>query len=165
MVVLAAISAAGRGQAQVQVFKDWTVLATGGDTISAVTRNDSGRVLGIFCTSAGCIWVVTAGMQCSEGSEYTVLINADAGATPTETDCVRVDGSTWGLRFQDAQVLETALATSTRVGIAVPLASGAFHVVRFSMAGGEQAVAFLRANLSSAEGPKSPEPAMLDEDI
>jgi hypothetical protein len=122
-------------------YGDWT--ATFGDTYQeAATGSDSGAVLGVWCSleTESCFAYFNSGTACAEGRGVPVLLNTATGAAVLQSTCTAI-GKMWVNVFDDYSSATTLMLKATRVGIAIPLDSGMFKVIRFSLAGAGDAIA------------------------
>lgn len=126
-------------------FGDWTLVNAddGSGDVIAGTVNDSGReTLGYRCflKDAKCLYVLIAGTRCESGSEYPMLINSPSGAGPVTGMCLKGEVGDQ-LVLTPYKAVEGPIQKSTGIlGIAIPMESGAFRGVRFSMRGGNAAI-------------------------
>lgn len=121
-----------------QIIGDW-VLDVGGGTsyAEAFTGNDSGSTFGLLCTSADCLFYIDMNLKCTEGGKIPMLINSSSGSTYISSTCVHLRSKTeirYVTAIKDADVV-TAISKGKVIGFAVPLESGQFKVVRFSLDG------------------------------
>ena len=100
----------------------------------AGTINDSGGIFGKYCyaSAQSCVWIMTADVGCESGSEYPVLLNSDSGAAPVTVSCKPIDGKNRYF-FNSYSQVDDAVARSSRIGFAFPMASGQFQVTRFDI--------------------------------
>lgn len=121
--------------AQSSRYGDWQVTVNAAAT-EASTVNQSGSILGFICVLSidRCIYYVSAHTTCDQGGSSAVLINTDAGALVSTISCIKL-GDNYYNSIQDSPDLDTAINKSTWLGIAIPMKSGQFKVVRFSLVG------------------------------
>jgi hypothetical protein len=116
--------------------------------VYAATVNDSGHVLGQYCYSEGtCLWLLGLRTRCSENEKYPALVNADAGAQSIEIYCAGELPGTPGLytyAFTEFDKVTEFVTKSNRVGIAIPLQSDEFRVIRFDLNGASAAIASMQ---------------------
>lgn len=100
----------------------------------AGTINDSGAIFGKYCyfNAQSCLWIMTADVGCESGSEYPVLLNSDGGAAQATVSCKPIDGKNRYF-FNNYSDVDDAVARSSRIGFAFPMASGQFQVTRFDI--------------------------------
>jgi hypothetical protein len=150
-IALAFFLALGLGvsaQAQAQPqnrFGDWTLVNAddGSGDVIAGTINDSGKeTLGYRCflKDGRCLYVLIAGTRCESGGEYPMLINSPSGAGPVTGMCLKAEAGDQ-LVLTPYKAVESPIQKSTGIlGIAIPMESGAFRGVRFSMRGANAAI-------------------------
>jgi hypothetical protein len=132
---------------------DW-IVDFGGTYTEAFTANQSGSTFGLFCMSGSCTFYLDTNTRCSEGGSIPMLINSDSGATYVLSSCFHL---TQGQRvryvnsIRDRDVV-TAISSGGVIGFAIPLASGEFKVVRFSLNGATSATQRAVAGLKSRPG-------------
>lgn len=147
ILATALLSTSSAVEAQTQQFGSWAVRVTeGNETLYAGTVNDSNAVFGQFCypSEGSCYWLLANNIQCSSGSRYPVLVNADSGASSLEVLCLQID-ETSRYAFTNFDAIDAVVKGSQRLGIAFPMANGLFQVNRFSLEGATDAVEFMRA--------------------
>lgn len=124
-------------------YGNWSVfLSDDKKDLIAATEQDGDKFLAYRCfTEQGkCVHVLVIATGCTEGQEYPVLVNASSGSLAIECLCSENDG-TYELLPTDFDKIHGALTSSTGpIGFAVPLASGQFKVVRFSLTGAKAAM-------------------------
>lgn len=118
----------------------------------AFTINSSGSVFGmIFLVSNDvCSFYVSTQTTCEEGASSSVLINTDAGALSAEIKCVKLGDSYYNMINETANV-QGAVIKSKNIGIALPMESGQFKVVRFSLVGANAAITEAAERASSMQ--------------
>jgi hypothetical protein len=154
-VAFASFTATTAG-AQEKTFEKWTVgVMTGNEGLFAATSNDSGGIFGEYCSrdNETCMWLLSADTTCNEGNEYPVLVNTDAGASFTRIVCMKPINGRPRYAFASYADIERIVEGASWMGVAFPLASGKFHVSRFSLTGRAQAVAFMENLVRSAARP------------
>jgi len=124
--------------------------------VYAGTMNDSKGILGQYCfsNSGDCIWLLANKTNCEEGSEYSVLVNSEAGALSTRVYCFKNEGEP-RFAFADFKSIDNAIRNASNIGIAFPLQSGTFKVSRFSLNGAAKALDHMRNAASKAVGKKA----------
>ncbi|MCX8004722.1 MAG: hypothetical protein N2688_07160 [Burkholderiaceae bacterium] len=111
----------------------------GGGGHYAATVNESGHAFGQYCfvNDGLCYWILVLATTCREGERYPVLVNSDAGASSHEILCLgpfRVAGrELWRYAFVDFNAIDSVVRSGLRIGIALPLQSDQFRVVRFDL--------------------------------
>ncbi len=136
-------------QAEEVTFGDWTVVrADNGDLVALTGQDDFSKVLAYRCLKEldRCLHVLIADVQCEDGSVYPVLVNAEYSALSMNTLCSENDGR-YELVLTEFDLIHEILLKSHVVGIAVPMASGKFKVVRFSLNGSTKAMTYAETML------------------
>lgn len=122
----------------------WEVSA-GSDSglVSVSTTNQDGNILMRTCGVEAdvCSRVFTVNLTCKDGDEYPALGNSNAGASHLNLRCGGKIKNDHMMQFTDFDDAESLLNSSGIAGIAFPLESGRFSVVRFSLDGLERAAA------------------------
>jgi hypothetical protein len=115
--------------------------------------NDDGQMLGQSCAVADgyCRWIVTTEDMCEPGkTETPAVISGSAGgvaATLVCLDSVVAQGKTlYRLGVAPFDDVDKVFRQTGTVGIAFPLQSGQFRVVRFSLGGDSAAIDRMRAS-------------------
>lgn len=150
-VVAGILCFCGGAHVEAQQIGDWTVdIGTGGYT-EAFTGNESGSTFGLICIGGSCSFYLDTNTRCNEGATIPILTNSDSGATYVNSVCIHLSQRQqirYVSKIQDSDVV-TAISSGRVIGFAIPLASGEFLVVRFSLYGAvkatERAVAGLRS--------------------
>lgn len=121
-------------------YEDWRVYAHPAGTFVAETKNDSGATFGVVCriSDQWCYWAVISNSKCVDEGTYPILVNAASGAFGVNGHCFGA-GNNYTMSLDQFEDLRTATSSGTRIGFAVPLDSGLFYVVRFSLAGAADA--------------------------
>jgi hypothetical protein len=126
-------------------FGDWFVISAddkSGDVIAA-TGTDGKELLGYRCFIADsvCRYVLLSNVTCDAGGRYPMLLNAEAGSALVTGHCHK-NNATDQLLLQPYKPIEEALQAggTGMLGFAIPMASGAFKAVRFSIKGGGSAI-------------------------
>ena len=129
-------------------YDDWTVmLSDDKKDLIAATGQDNDKFLAYRCftKAAKCVHVIVMATSCDDGHRYPVLINASSGSLTVDCLCSENEG-TYELLPTDFDGFHRILTDSTgHVGFALPLASGQFKVVRFSLTGAKRAMAAAEA--------------------
>ena len=136
----------------------WTNGLSEGDRAAfAFTTNQDADIFGQWCypTDGSCIWLVALNLRCEESSRYPALMNANSGAASIELLCLGsflVEGKKYyRYGFGDFNVVDSAVRSATLIGVALPLDSGRFRVVRFSTAGANQVLDRMRRQAGELE--------------
>jgi hypothetical protein len=120
-----------------------------GATLYAATVNDSGNMLGQYCTmdSGDCIWLVAFTTACDVGNRYPVLANSDSEASHLEVYCAGKLGNSglYSYAFTDFDLMDGIISKGSRIGIAFPLQGDQFIIVRFDLRGAVAALTQMRA--------------------
>lgn len=155
IVVLAAALGfcAGAVSADTGRFGDWVVVPAtdgSGDTIAGTFTDGTSKFLGVRCFAATrqCLHVLTTGSRCENGNSYPLLLNGSTGAASIEGVCSLNDGR-YELLLTPFDKVRTAINGTGVIGIAVPMESGAFSAVRFSLKGSTKALEYGETTLGS----------------
>jgi hypothetical protein len=147
------LSSSAFAQLHNQRIGDWAVDISG--TYSeAYTSNSSGSSFGLLCIDS-CTFYLDSGIQCTENAKTPFLVNADSGSTFVISSCIHFPQNgrvRYVNSIQDKDVV-TAIASGQIIGFAIPLESGDFKVVRFSLNGALQTTALAVKGLEAR--PKS----------
>ena len=128
--------------AQKTRYADWQADLLGSSTLTeAFTVNESGSTFGFICSASvnRCMYYVSAHTTCDPGSKSAILINTDAGALQSTITCTKL-GDTYYSTIENSNDLSNGISTSSTLGIALPMKSGQFKVVRFSLIGANSAI-------------------------
>lgn len=135
--------------AQDESFGSWSVgFVSDRTSLYAATINDSGALLGEYCTPSkgSCMWVLGMSTGCEEGSKYPVLANANTGAVELEIVCNgKILQDKWSYAFTNFEQIDALVKGGSRVGFAMPLQQDQFRVVRFLLNGASVAIARMRS--------------------
>ena len=126
-------------------FGSWAVIrASDGVDLIAITVNEAGSSVGFRCfaTSQECIHVLSANIICKDGDTQPVLINSDHSALSMNAVC-SINGNNHELLLTNYDVIHEILKKGSHVGFAMPMESGQFKVVRFSLDGSGTAMDFV----------------------
>ena len=120
----------------------------------AGNSNDSGSILAKTCSTSkdACMWIVSTDSECDNGSQYPFLINSDLSATAMTAKCLGISptGKLYRYEITGAETLEGVLLKAKRVGLAFPMQSDQFKVIRFQLDGIEEAVPFVKVLAAEA---------------
>jgi hypothetical protein len=151
--------------AQENRFGEWTVDFTNDKTnVYAATANDSGSVLGEYCSLEKhvCNWMLAMDTACEGAGVFPLLGNAASGSVQLGVTCggkvATPSGQVYQYFFTSWKDLELLLKDSGLVGFAFPLADGQFKVTRFSLTGRTDAMALAESVMTAK--PKSDSRAM-----
>ncbi len=129
---------------------DWWLDLQEDSTITeAFTGNNSGSTFGFACITSvnKCIYYISPQTTCEDGSTSIILINSDIGALSSSVTCTKLENTYYSV-ISDTENVHSAVLKSKNIGIAFPMESGQFKVVRFSLIGANSAI--LRASEKAA---------------
>lgn len=136
------------GNAQAQVpFDDWIVVNAddnSGDVIAATFTDGSGKeVLGYRCfaKTQECVHVLIPNTTCEAEGEYPLLLNAASGSSLVTGVCFKTTSSDQLILKPFDSIRSPIEKDSGLLGFAIPMQSGAFKAVRFSLKGSTAATA------------------------
>lgn len=135
-VVLLFLSICGNALADRQKVGDWLV-DVGENYTEAFTSNDSGSTFGLFCLSESCSFYFDVNTRCEDDEQTFVLINAESGAAYVNVKCVifHTEKVVRYLNVAQDIAIANSITQGNIIGIAIPMISGNFKVVRFSLNG------------------------------
>lgn len=136
-------------------FGDW-IVSLDSDFKETFTANDSGSSVGVLCaaTTQRCLVYLRTNTTCSVGDKQVALVNASAGAFSIQMECsqLQFDSGPEFVNFLgEYDTMRDALFKSNDIGIALPMTSGHFKVVRFSLKGSNQAIEAVEKSASSSK--------------
>lgn len=133
---LVMMSLSGSVWADKQNIGDWIVDVQPGLS-EAYTGNDSGSVFGFLCSADSCSAYLDVNSQCDENSSIPMLINAESGSAYVTAKCTHFSqaGSVRYISVIDDKQIATVISSGAAIGFAIPMLSGEFKVVRFSLDG------------------------------
>jgi hypothetical protein len=130
----------------------WFEGETDDGILYAATTNDDGQLLAQYCdvSNGTCQWVMITEIGCDVGKTQTpTLVAAPAGGISTTLACLSkfvTAGKTFHkFGFYPFDSVDTAFRQTGTVGIAFPMETGQFRVVRFSLSGGAGVIDAMRA--------------------
>lgn len=130
-------------------YGDWTVVLSDDETdLIAVTEQDDDKMLAYRCFTSQkqCAHVIVPATSCEEGQTYPVLVNASSASLALDCVCSENENGMYEFVPTDWDGFHNILTNSRGyVGFAIPLASGQFKVVRFSLDGAKRAMAAAEA--------------------
>ncbi len=131
-------------------FGEWHTGTTdsGEKLLFAVTANDSGNLLGQYCSpsTGNCIWLIGMNASCKEGDQYPVLANSDKGSAHILVYCnAKLDSGLYSYVFTDFNIINDFIMKGSKIGFAVPLQTDQFRVVRFNLVGSNRAISAMRS--------------------
>lgn len=153
-MLLMAFGAAFPVQAEEKTFGEWIVVQSDdGDYIAATGRDDGKQMLAFRCFGQmqQCVHVLVADTRCNDGKTYPILVNSDHAALSMNTVCSENDG-TYELLLNEYDAIHSILRESDVVGFAIPMASGEFKAVRFSMDGSVRAMDYVKDKTAKKAG-------------
>jgi hypothetical protein len=141
VVLTLATAFAVTAQGQTLTYGAWQADLGSAAGTEASTVNESGSRFGFVCVVAinQCTYYISAHTTCTPGVASTILINTDAGALSSTITCTNL-GGTYYNAIQDTSDLHDLVVKSKNLGIAFPMESGLFKVVRFSLDGAASAI-------------------------
>lgn len=145
-IFLSAVGLIGNVHAQA-TFDDWFVINandTSGDVIAATSTDGTGKeLLGFRCfaKTQECVHVLIANTACEENGEYPMLLNAASGSSMITGVCYKTSSSDQLLLKPYDSIRTLVQRGSGVLGFAIPMQSGAFKAVRFSLKGSTAATA------------------------
>jgi hypothetical protein len=141
-----------------ETYGDWTVSDLGDGDFMAVVANNAQSSFGTVCgRSTECAAIVDLDTACTAGDKFPALINAPAGAYSAELECIKA-GKGFMFTLPIDNDLTEAMSVGGVLGFAVPMQSGQFKVVRFSLTGAARATARIH-QLAQGRVPETRQPA------
>lgn len=120
-------------------FGAWQVGVDGDGHAYAGTELPTGQLLSQYCGAAGCLWILGGRSSCQMGTRYPVLANALTASTTFQVQCGGEAVGLHGYFFVDYDAIDRFIRAHATpggvVGFAMPLADGAFRVLRFDLTG------------------------------
>ena len=125
----------------------WDLSLDAGNFVYAATMNDSERLLGQYCyfDEGTCVYIVTLGITCTEGSKYPSIINSSAGVAQVDLICAHKfegENTFFITPFDD---VDNIIRQASNIGFAVAMEGDEFKVVRFSLLGSTHAIEMMRS--------------------
>ncbi|RJG13478.1 hypothetical protein D3879_09620 [Pseudomonas cavernicola] len=145
-VVFLAFSSLAFAVEPIKVFGDWAVIrAAEGSDLVALTRNNDGNYIGLRCFvgERKCVHVLSVDFTCEVGMSYPMLVGSSVSAITIQTSCRNSAGS-HELVLDDQSKIHEVLKQEGLVGFAMPMDSGLFKVVRFSLNGAYEAMGYVK---------------------
>lgn len=152
VIVIAAFLLSSNLAAEQKQFGDWFVVrADSGDMVAATQQDNFSKALVYRCFQAlnKCAHVVIADIECEDANTYPVLVNSEHSALSMNTLCSVNEGRS-ELILTEFDLIHEIIRKSDVIGIAVPMASGHFKVVRFSLDGSSRALDYTEGNLGDS---------------
>lgn len=128
-------------------YGDWFVVRAddgSGDVIAATSTDGSGtELLGYRCFAASqkCLHVLIPNTGCEDEGRYPMLLNAASGSSMVTGLCYKTEKSDQLLLTPFESIRSPIEQDSGLLGFAIPMKSGAFKAVRFSLKGSKAATA------------------------
>jgi hypothetical protein len=126
-------------------YGDWFIVRADdgtGDVIAGTSTDGSAKeLLGYRCfaKSQKCMHILVANTACSEGNSYPMLINSVSGAYKVDGICSKVKNFDQLLLTPYDSIRTPIEKDGGLIGFAIPMESGAFKAVRFSLKGAKSA--------------------------
>lgn len=129
-----------------EYIKDWHWELSNEDYSYAGTVNEKDRMLAQVCyyETGSCIYMVSLGITCEKDAEYPSLVNSNLGADHVMLLCAHKFEGENIFVFKDFDKIDGIIKEANRVGFAIPVESGHFKVVRFSLSGSKDAIQMMR---------------------
>lgn len=140
------------GGQDLKTYGDWSIIRSNdGKDLIAATQIDQNKFLAFRCFSESgeCVHILVPDTACEDGAEYPILVNTDAAALSMDCLCSENEGS-YEMIPTDYDSFQNLLRGQGQIGFAIPLQSGQFKVVRFSLDGAAQAMDFVREHLGDS---------------
>lgn len=141
--------------AQADTYRHWeTGVTENRDLVYAATVNESGSVLGQYCTprEGQCVWLLGTASACKDGDRYSVLANSDQSAQQLDVYCGRqVDDGLYQYVFSDFSKIDSLVRNGLRIGLALPLQSDNFVVLRFDLGGATYAINSMKQHIATMQ--------------
>ena len=138
ILLVALLVCCGAAHAERHVIGDWA-LDVGEGWTEALTANDASSSFGYYCTAGSCSFYLDLNTSCgADGAHTPVLVNAEAGSVQLMATCVNltVNGAPRHVNMFQNNDIQTAIASGSTIGFAVPIQGGGqFKIVRFSLNG------------------------------
>jgi len=137
-----------------ETFGDWAIVrASDGVDLIAVNVNESSSFIGFRCfaKTQQCIHVLSADVGCEVGAEYPILVNSDYSAMSMNAVCGK-NQEKFELYLTQYDNIHKILQKGNDIGFAIPMNSGRFKVVRFSLRGSEKAISYVKQKTSALAG-------------
>jgi hypothetical protein len=133
-------------------FGDWSVVrADNGDMVAGTHQDNYSKVLIYRCfkSQKQCAHVVIVDVECDDGHSYPILVNSSHAALSMDAVCSVNDGR-GELVLSEFDAVHEILQKADVVGFAVPMQSGQFKVVRFSLNGSARAMEHAERKLTDS---------------
>lgn len=128
-----------------RTFGDWFIYHPDDSSdLIAATMNNSDSILGFRCfvESQDCMHILMPNINCDAGSEYPILVNSDHSAVSMDALCGD-SGAENELYLPQYDTIHEILEKGNDIGFAIPMESGRFKVVRFSLNGSGKAMRYV----------------------
>lgn len=129
--------------AQTRTFRDWQVMVSDDKKdLIAATSVDGDKYLAYRCfgKTGKCVHVFSLAAECEDGKSYPVLVNSSYSALALTCTCSK-NGSRYELIPEYDRFNRILKGGTGYIGFALPMVSGQFKVVRFSLTGAQDAMA------------------------
>lgn len=139
------LTVASSVQAQAVTFEEWFLVDAkdkSGDVIAATSTEDGKELLGYRCMlrSNTCQYVLMTESTCEADEKYPLMLNSSVGASTLMGTCFKSSGPDQ-LVLAPYTLIEKAIKGGQGlIGFAIPMASGQFRAIRFSVKGGSDAI-------------------------
>jgi len=156
ILLLVTFAICATSTAQTKSFGDWTVMISDDkNDLIAATTVDSDKWFGYRCFGklGKCAHSLNLAIVCEDRKVYPVLVNSNYSAAAIDCTCSK-NGDSYELIPNYDAIHDLVIKSSGYIGFAVPMQSGQFKVVRFSLDGVKEAMALAERaikNVDSAE--------------
>ncbi len=145
--------AASLAHAEGVQFGTWQVIQASDsrDYIAVTGIDDYSKMLGYRCyaDSQECAHILVADITCENEADTPLLINSDHSALAMNAICVDA-GDSHELLLTDFENTHTILLEANVVGFAIPMESGQFKVIRFSLQGSRKAMEYVEKKIQDS---------------
>jgi len=134
-------------------YQKWHVLQTSnGDGVAATFGKDTdiSLVFRCFAKDKQCLHLIRPKIKCDDGGEYPMLVNSDSGAYLLTAICGHSKGVP-ELYLKEYDKVHNMLKNGSYIGFAIPMESGSFKAVRFSLMGSSKAMGKAEAYVASGK--------------
>ena len=118
--------------------QDWLVDLTV-EYSESYTYNETQSLFGMICYDKCIYYLSPVSITCQEGSEYSILMNAESDSRAIDTRCIKMQDKFIRVLL-DFDTVHKATLNSTYIGFAFSVKGGAFNVSRFSLKGAKSAI-------------------------
>lgn len=123
-------------------FQDWTT-DVGSDYAESYVHNDTGSIMGFYCTSTGCMtYFELLNVTCKNSQITQLLVVTNKDSLHANGTCVvlSLNNKIRYVHRIDLPDIVTLMQQGSFISIAMPLEGGQIKVGRFSLAGYKEAV-------------------------